>query len=421
MSDELGTSWLAKRERSMPEGARAVALVSAATLVSAASAWGTLVLAARSLGPGGYPQFLVFWGLLFAGLGTAVGSFNETVRAVTATKEPPRRRRCRPALASLAIGAALGGSILGSAALWGPRVFGDDPAVRVLAVALGTALFTVLAAVNGALGGTGRWGVYASMLTGEGVARLVLTALALAVWRTVDSAAVATAAAPLILLPALGLSRTVRATTKVRADSSCTEFVRDSAWTMAGTGVTALLVGGFPFLVAVANPSRVDEEVGVLITGAMVTRAPLLVPIAAVQGLIIRRFVQRPETIVRSASQLIGWTTGATCVAAFAFYLVGPGLVMAIFGSGFEVEASVLSLLVFGAGAIATMVITGAVAVARARQMLFAGGWLVAIAVTVLLLALPLSATVSIVLALIVAPLTGVAVHVTGLLISRVP
>lgn len=413
MNDEtVGRGAVAARDTSP---ATNVVSVGIATFLTAAMTWLTLIVAARSLGPTAYAEFAVFWGLLFAAFGAAMGLFNETVRAVsTSLEQASPAAGCRPVRVSLVLGGVLGLTLLVSSPVWAPAVFAEESVARVGLVALGVWSFSVLVGVNGVLGGSGAWTTYAGVITADAALRLALVISAATLGGPVIAFALAASAASLVWLPAALVSARVRHTPWARADVPARAFVRGALLAMVGTASTAVLVTGFPALIEITSPGRLGPEAGVLVAGVMVTRAPLLIPLGAFQGVAIRHFVRNRHRLLVSLGLPMVGTGAVTSVVAVGALVVGPWIMVTAFGSDFELPGATLALLTLSAGAIALLTMTGAAVVAAGRHVVYAVGWLTATAATVGLLLLPGPLTTRVVLALGAGPLAGMVVHLMG-------
>ena len=106
-------------------------------------------------------------------------------------------------------------------------------------------------------------------------------------------------------------------------------------------------------------------------------------------------------------------------LGAVAAWLVGPWLLRVLFGDGYSVDGTVLAVLTLAAGGTAALTLTGACAQALAAHSWYVAGWVVAVVACVALLQADGTMEWRACLALGVAPLVGLAVHVVGLLRIR--
>jgi O-antigen/teichoic acid export membrane protein len=398
-------------------GAR-VGGVGLASLVAAAAGYLVLLVAARVLTPAQNADFLAFWGLLFFFFGVLGGLQNETTRAVHVTlgAGPGTHAGTGPAAgprvlrSGLLVGTALAAVLLATAPLWGTAVLGDDPWLLVAVVAVSVVAFSGHAAVAGALAGTGAWSTYARLVGAESVVRLLLTAVAAAVGLgTAGMAAGAGFAAATWL--GFAVSPAVRAVRGLRVGAPGRTFAAATGQAMAGTAASAALVVGFPVLLRVTTPADAYALAAPLLMAVQLTRAPLLIPLNAYQGVAITHFLAHRDRGARPLLQVAAVVLGVGAVGAVAAALVGPWLMATVLGPDYRVAGGVLAGLTASACALALLTLTGAAVLALGRHRAYATGWLVATAVSAAVLLLPASLELRAVVSLAAGPLVGVVLH----------
>ena len=109
----------------------------------------------------------------------------------------------------------------------------------------------------------------------------------------------------------------------------------------------------------------------------------------------------------------------ATAGAAGAAYAVGPWAVGLVFGGGFEPSRSFAAMAAVGVGLIAALTVAGWLTLALGRHAGFLSGWVVALAVTVLSLAIGAGLEARAGLAMVAGPAAGLAVYAVVLVASR--
>lgn len=374
-----------------------------------------LVAAARTLGPAGYAEFSVIWGLYFAVLGALVGLQQETTRAVASGRAGAAvEGGARPVIVGLCVGGTTCGALLVSAPAWGRAVLGDQWPMLVLAVGIGAIAYSGQSAAGGVLAGLGRWSGFAWVLTAEAVLRVVMVALAVALGAGLGGFAWATVAGSAAWV--LGLSRVgLRKALATRADVAAGAFLRRCLHAMVGAGSSAVIVTGFPVLLAMTTGGPGDARTGVLLAAVTLTRAPLLMPLNAYQGALISRFVSRRHDVLRQVLTSSAVVAAIVLAGAVAATMVGPLLLRLLFGPDFVTSGAMLAVLVVAAGMLGLLTVTSAAVLAAQRHRLYAAGWLLAAAVTAAVLLFPLSLETRTQLALCIGPATGVALHATGL------
>jgi O-antigen/teichoic acid export membrane protein len=395
-----------------------MARVGTATLLSALCGYAVLYLAARDLDPAGFSVFGVFWGAFGLVNGAANGLLQETTREVRfardAGSDPASTPHTRPLWVAGLTGLVAAGVVAASSPLWSGHVFVEARWLSVALICFGLANFAVHATLLGMLAGANRWTQYgALMVTDAGIRVAVATATFAIGWGLVGFlwATVAGALAWLLLLTA---SPTARSAARLITPVRTVEFLRGAAHSITAAGASAILVMGFPVLLQ-ATYGELGAAGGVVILAVTVTRAPLLVPLTAMQGNLIAHFVDQRGRRLRALSTPAAAIAALGAVGAVAAALLGPWLLRTVFGPDYRADGLLLAGLTTAATAIALLTLTGAATVAAALHRAYALGWVGATVVSTLLLLLPLELPIRTVVALMCGPLVGIAVHLTAL------
>ena len=399
-----------------PVARGSVARVAIATAVSAVCGYAVLYLAARRLDPAGFSVFGVFWGAFGLVTGAANGLLQEATREVRSTRHRgvPEGPRTAPMRVAAGVGAVAAAAIAVSAPLWSGQVFASSRTLSVVLLSAGLAGFCLHATLLGMLAGAGRWTQYGSLMVTDAVIRvLVAVATFLLGWGLVGFlwATVAGAIAWLLLL---GVSAAARAAAGIHTAGSVSHFLRGASHSIAAAGASAVLVMGFPVLLK-ATSGELGAAGGVVILAVTLTRAPLLVPLTAMQGNLIAYFVDHRSRRLRALLTPLAVIAGVGGVGVVSAGLLGPWLIRVAFGPEYEVGGTLLAWLTAGAVSIAVLTITGAATVAAALHRAYAIGWVGATVAAAALLTLPLELSEKTVMALLCGPLVGIAVHVVAL------
>lgn len=393
-----------------------VARVGLATAVSALCGYAVLYLAARDLEPAGFSIFSVFWGAFGLVTGAANGLLQEATREVRSARHrdlsgSPTTHPMRIA-GLVGIVAAL--VIAASSPLWSAHVFAESRALSVVLLSVGLAGFCLHATLLGMLAGVNRWTEYgALMVTDAGIRVAVAAATFVLGWGLAGFlwATVAGAVAWLIMLIAAPAAR--MAAGLLTAGSPAT-FLRGAAHSIAAAGASAILVMGFPVLLK-ATSGDLGAAGGVVILAVTLTRAPLLVPLTAMQGNLIAHFVDQRDKRLRALLAPAAAVAGLGAVGVAAAGLLGPWLLRVAFGEEYLAGGALLAWLTAAAVAIAMLTLTGAATVAAALHRAYALGWIIATVAAVALLLLPLGLEERTIIALLCGPLVGIAVHLGAL------
>ena len=393
-----------------------VVRVGVATVVSALCGYAVLYLAARDLEPAGFSVFAVFWGAFGLLAGSANGLLQESTREVRQAREVPDAGgpRIHPMMVAVLVGVVAAVAVAGTAPLWSGHVFVDARWVSVGLLSAGIAGFCMHATLLGVLAGANGWSQYGSLIVGDAIGRVVIaTATFLIGWGLVGYlwATVAGSIAWLVLLLA---SPTTRAAARLATPGTIWTFLRGASHSIAAAGASAILIMGFPVLLK-ATSADLGAAGGVVILAVTLTRAPLLVPLTAMQGNLIAYFVdqraRRLRSLLAPVASLAVLGTAAVLIAG----LFGPWLLRTAFGPDYQAGGALLAWFTAAAVAIALLTLTGAATVAAALHRAYAVGWIGATLASTLLLLLPWTLETRTTVALLCGPLVGIAVHLVAL------
>ncbi|HKH50986.1 MAG TPA: hypothetical protein VKA77_04165 [Mycobacterium sp.] len=397
-----------------------VTRVGTATVLSALCGYAVLYLAARDLEPAGFSVFGVFWGAFGLVTGAAFGLLQEAAREVRSARytEVVSGPRTHPMRVAATVGVAAAAVIALTSPLWSGHVFVESRWLSVALLSIGLAGFCLHATILGMLAGVNRWTQYGSLMVTDAGLRVAVAAAAFAVgWGLVGYlwATVAGSVAWLVLLIA---SPATRAAARLLTPGGTVTFLRGTAHSIAAAGASAILVMGFPVLLK-ATSGDLGATGGVVILAVTLTRAPLLVPLTAMQGNLIAHFVDertdRLRALVAPAVVVTGLGLPGVVLAGF----LGPWLLREAFGAAYRADGALLAWLTAAAVAIALLTLTGAAAVAAALHRAYSAGWVSATVTSALLLLLPMALETRTVIALLCGPIVGIAVHLAAL--ARVP
>ena len=395
-----------------------VTRVGTATVLSALCGYAVLYLAARDLEPAGFSVFGVFWGAFGLVTGAAFGLLQEATREVRSARYTAivgsTGPRTHPMRVAAMVGVVAAAVIAASSPLWSAHVFVESQWLSVALLSVGLAGFCLHATLMGMLAGVNRWTQYGSLMVTDAVLRVAVAAATFLIgWGLVGYlwATVAGSVAWLILLIA---SPATRAAARLLTPGGTVTFLRGASHSIAAAGASAILVMGFPVLLK-ATSGDLGATGGVVILAVTLTRAPLLVPLTAMQGNLIAHFVDQRAERLRALVQPALVVTGLGLLGVLLAGVFGPWLLREAFGSEYRADGELLAWLTAAAVAIALLTLTGAAAVAAALHRAYSVGWVSATVASALLLLLPLGLETRTVIALLCGPLVGIAVHLAAL------
>ena len=410
-----------------------VVRVGAATALSALCGYAVLYLAARDLEPAGFSVFGVFWGAFGLASGAAFGLLQETTREVrsghsvalprseaqVAGRSDPAGERARPMRVAAGVGLTAAVLIGATSPLWSAQVFIEDRLLSVALLCVGLAGFCLHTTLLGALAGVNRWSEYGALMVADAALRVTVAAATFAVGWGLGGYLWATVAGSIAWLFMLIVSPTTRSAARLLTSGPTLTFLRGAGHSITAAGASAVLVMGFPVLLKVTSGGDLGAAGGVVILAVTLTRAPLLVPLTAMQGNLIAHLVDQRAHRMRALVVPAALIGGLGVVGVVLAGILGPWLLQEAFGAEYVANGALLAWFTAAAVAIALLTLTGAATVAAALHRAYSAGWLCATVASALLLLLPLELEVRTVVALLCGPLLGIAMHLAAL--AKVP
>lgn len=397
--------------------APSVIWVLAATLVSGISGYVVMLVVARALGPADYSVFGVFWSALFLIVGVLFGLQQEATRAtseaLTAKRDPLVRSSMWVLAGSAAIAVVV--IVLGSSAWWAPQTLGPENAGLAIQIAFGSGANAVVATLTGVLAGARLWRHVGSIIATDGVIRLTAVLSTL----TLTTSPVALAWAVVAPFPlALGIVFLSSPRVLLRLSASALTYRQllvNSGHTIVAASATALIINGFPLVLSFFATPKEAAELGSLILAITITRAPVLVPLMALQSYLVTRFTRTVSSPWALINRAFGIIAIVMLVLAVATALWGTALFASIFSTQFALSASALVPLVVSSGFIGALCVTGPALLARGSHRSYSLGWVVASIVACGMLFLPVGLEARAALALSVGPVCGLVFHLAAL------
>lgn len=398
-------------------GRKDAARIAAASLISAGVGYAVLAIAARVLDSvQDNTVFVTFWSAVFLCFGMLSGLSIETTRAVSASASMPVvDRRPRVISVGLLCGGAVVALLAAASPLWAPRLFPSDPWVLGALACAGVGAYAGHSVVVGALAGRRSWSTYAKLIGADSAVRLALILVAAALGFGVLGFAGATVLAAATWIVFVVVSPTARRAAGAKADSSTSVFLRRIGAASTATGASAVLVVGFPVLLSLTTPVDDYRDAAPVLLALTLTRAPLMIPLNAYQGVAVSHFVANRDRGLRAMLPAARAVALVGLAGAALAYVIGPWLMTVLLGPRYEVAGSVLAGLTVASAVLALLTLTGALCQALTLHTVFVAGWLSAVVVAVVLLLVPLDMPTRAVLALTIGPAVGLVVHLAAL------
>ncbi|MEV8111112.1 hypothetical protein AB0268_09965 [Pseudarthrobacter oxydans] len=394
--------------------------VGAASIVAAAAGIVILFVTSHALSPKDNAEFLSFWAALFFVCGVLGGVQAETTRAVgSARKLPPTPAagaggRARVLLSGLIVGASGALVVVALSPVLARYVFPRDSATVLLALAVTAVLFSCHATLAGALQGMDKWSLFAGQVSLEALLRLAAIAAAAALSMPLIGIELACLLALVAWIVIALRFPDGRVALRARADVPLGKLLQNTVHALLSAASSAALIVAFPILLKLTTSQSEYALSAPILLAISLTRAPIMVPLQAFQGVALAEVVRNPQQGWKALQKPLLALLGIGAVGSVAAYFIGPWL-MLFFGPGYGVDAWTLAALTFAAALMAILTLLGTVVIGLGRHRAYSGGWLTATAVAVGLLLLPASVEIRSILSLSFGPLAGILVHATAL------
>lgn len=360
-----------------------------------------------------YVAFSVFWSTLYLGVSAMSGVQQEVARAAHPAAGEPATAVLRTfALAAAAL--VVVASVV-VAVLFGTRVL-PGPVLETAAVlAVGLVGYLAVAILSGVLYGLRQWRGIAAMMILDAALRAVLLIGGFAVGLPIGALAL------LVSLP-FGLAFVIvwcwirrRVVGAFRLDVPLGRFAAHTWGTVGAAAASGVLITGLPMLIGITAADTAPETLGALLLTITLTRAPIVIPIIALQSFLISAVFRggrvHPARLLRILGSLLGIVVLLAALAA----LVGPPIVAWVSAGRFEIAGWVVSVVVLSAGLVAAMSVTSPALISARRHSANFIGWLVAAVLTVVILLLPIDSDARFGIALTAPAVAGLFIHVGAL------
>ncbi|MFC9255969.1 hypothetical protein ACFWMR_39185 [Amycolatopsis thailandensis] len=395
-------------------------------LIAIALGYALTVVWGRTLSKADNAVLLSFWGMLM-GLGAALSPLEQEISRQSAHAALDGRKAGRPAVIAF-VTSAIAVVVVALITLIPPvteKVYGGQFALAVIVLAGGVS-FAFQFAARGLLIGQDHVRSYSWLILVEAAVRiLVVAALVVAGLTQLYWFAVAAATGSFAwLLFARGAARLVDP--ELDADEPAKPIVTNMLMLLAGAGLTASVITGYPALVSLLAPGGDKDALGVLFLALFVARTPLtlMAPVQALAVPTVVRLSSTEEGKHRLRRLLALGSVGALALAALGAligWLIGPWVVRLVYGAKNDPQAWWMAGLVWSSVLLAAMQLLAAVLVAQAKAKKVLITWAaVVVATALVLLFFPGDTVVRAVVGLAAGPTVGLLV-VMGFVVRGTP
>lgn len=392
--------------------ARGAVPVLAAAIVAGAAGYLIGVVVPSAVSPSDYATFSLVWSAQFLVVAALSGVQQEVGRA----SSPGRAAYGAVPTGDLHVALRFARTLAGVVAVITVALSvvlvwrGVLPGSSVFPLTVAAVAFGVVAVLTGLLYGLGRTGVVAVAVGCEWLARCVLVVLTLAVGAPLTTLlwaiALPTLLAPLVLIPLL--RDALR--DDVRLDVAAGTLARNALVAVATCVASGVLISGFPVVMTGLTDAARDPHLPGINLAIMLIRSPIVVAVVALQAFLVVRFRDAGDRAVSVMWRLQAGLLALTAVGTVAGAAIAPP-VLGVFGASYRLSAEFVAGLVLASGLLGCLCVGGALALARSRHGVYLAGWAVAAVSSVVTLLLPGSLETKVVVALLVAPLLGLAVQ----------
>lgn len=360
-----------------------------------------------------YVIFSVFWSIVYLVVSGLSGIQQESTRASRSTPSGDGW----PVLGRLAALSAVIVAVViaASSFAWAPGIFGDDAVALVAALIVAAVGYTFVAAISGALYGVKNWRGVAGMTITDAALRLLTVAAAVLLGAGVAAAGWAVALPFGVAAAAVWIAAGRGIRSRLSVDVSLPTLLRHSAQTVGASVATGVMISGLPFLLGVSPTGLDATRLASLILVITLTRAPLVIPLLALQSYLIVTLRDEQGRLARRVAAWGGALLLLTAALSALASFVGPWIVDVLYNGRYELPAVAYAAIVASAGLTGLLCITGPAVLSAQRHALYFAGWATASVITVGCLFVPTEGLVRVMIALLAGPIVGVAVHAAGL------
>lgn len=374
-----------------------------------------MFVSSHTLTPADNAEFLSFWAGLFFICGLLGGVQTEATRAVSEmSRDSVSRSGARVTSAAMIVGGAAGAILLVLSPLLATVVFKRDGWIAVACLTVTALTFPLHSALSGVLQGLRQWDRFGQLVSLEATLRLAGVAVAGGLGAALGGIEAACLTSLLAWVLMLLASRRARVALRVRTSLTLSVLLANVGHTLLSAASSAALVVGFPILLKLTTSTQDYALTAPLLLAVSLTRAPIMIPLQAFQGVAIAHIARNPDAGWRALSKPLMWVSLIGALGTALAWFIGPSIIL-LFGPAYIVTPLVVSALTLAAVLMAILTLLGTVVVSLGHHAAFSRGWLAATIVCIGVLLLPLETDLRTVLSLTVGPLCGAVIHALSL------
>lgn len=400
--------------------------ITASSIISAGTTFLVTWLAARSLTVEDNKDFLVFWSLTSLVFATLLGVQQESARLIGShhlskgnSASVPHQRTYNPLVVATWVGLTCALIFAALTPVWLGTVLPAGDWRTVLLITLVTAVYACHVYCIGAMAGTRSWTEYALLISTGGIFCFLCTLLVSVVGGGLLAFQLSFLATAFLWLIFVAFSPRVRSATRLRLVGRPGAAYRSMLLAVGTAVAMAAMSTGFPiFLEATSSKAETESDalLAAIILGISITRAPIMMPLQAFQGVAVSYFLAHAQRPTAALLKPVGALLALGAVGAGAAYLLGPWLFDEIYEKyAGQLDGAFLAALTFAAALLAVTTLSGTAALAMGAHRIYLAGWVVTVVVAFGCLLLPLDLETKTIVALMASPVIGAAAHLAGM------
>lgn len=401
--------------------------ITASSIISAGTTFLVTWLAARSLTVEDNKDFLVFWSLTSLVFATLLGVQQESARLIGSDQLSQQKKATRapgestynPLVVATWVGITCALTFAALTPVWLGTVLPAGDWRTVLLITLVTAVYACHVYCIGVMAGTRAWTEYALLISTGGIFCFLCTLLASALGAGLLAFQLSFLATAFLWLVFVVFSPRVRGATRLRLAGRPGAAYRGMILAVGTAVAIAAMSTGFPIFLEATSSTATPESAALLaaiILGISITRAPIMLPLQAFQGVAVSYFLANSQRPTAALLKPVGALLALGLAGAGAAYLLGPWLFDEIYEKyAGQLDGTFLAALTFAAALLAVTTLSGTAALAMGAHRIYLAGWVLTVLVAFGCLLLPLGLEARTIVALVVSPIIGAAAHLAGM------